>query len=416
MGRTQHHKPGAANLLNILLIEDNTIDAEMVSRLLGRRTVATKNPQQTNIIHVSYFQQGLELLAKNKDIDIVILDLHLPDGEGSALVQQLHEQHSDVPVVVMTGLDSDESTGVELVRHGAEDYVSKNSVTESSLHRSIRYAIERRSLDNQIKQQSEILKEHNRELETFAYIASHDLRAPLINIKGFSSELKYSVDILVPLLEKISPKLSSEEKDAVANLLKESIPQALGFIQNSADKMNKLVSALLQYSRLGKRKLVYESIDVNQLVQQCINTMQYQIKTSGARIMVDPLPVIAADRLSIEQVFSNLLDNAVKYLDPGRSGEIRIAASQDKKGTIFSITDNGPGIADGDTHKVFEIFRRGEAAVNVPGEGIGMPNARTIIKRHNGDIWFESEPGRGTAFFFNIPFDLPANEEVNDAS
>jgi signal transduction histidine kinase len=416
MGRTQNHRPGTAKLLNILLIEDNTVDAEMVARLLDRRTVAAKSPQQTNIIHVGYFQQGLELLAKNKDIDIVILDLHLPDGEGRALVQQLHEQHSDVPVVVMTGLDSDESLGVELVRHGAEDYVSKNSVTESSLRRSIRYAIERRGLDNQIKRQSEIVKEHNRELETFAYIASHDLRAPLINIKGFSSELKNSVDTLVSLLAKVSPILSAEEKETVVKLLEGSIPQALGFIQSSADKMNKLVSALLQYSRLGKRKLVYESIDINQVVQHCIDTMQHQIKTSGATIMVDQLPMITADRLSIEQVFSNLLDNAVKYLDQGRAGEIRIVASQDKTGTTFAVTDNGIGIVDGDIHKVFEIFRRGEAAAKVAGEGIGMPNARAIIKRHNGDIWFESTPGRGTTFFFNIPFDLPADENVNDAN
>jgi hypothetical protein len=399
-----------------LLIEDNTIDAEMVARLLGRSRSESKGSQQANIIHVGYFQQGLEVLAKHKDIDIVILDLHLPDGQGRELVQQLNERHADIPVVVMTGLDSDESIGVELVRQGAEDYVSKNSVTESSLHRSIRYAIERRSLDNRVKQQSQILKEHNRELETFAYIASHDLRAPLINIKGFSSELKYSIDTLVPLLERISPKLNAEEKETVAALLQDSIPQALGFIQSSADKMNKLVSALLQYSRLGKRTLAYESIDVNQLVQQCIDTMRHQIRTSGARITVNRLPAITADRLSIEQVFSNLLDNAVKYLAPERPGEIRIAASRDKKGTVFSLTDNGMGIADEDAHKVFEIFRRGQAALKVPGEGIGMPNARAIIKRHNGDIWFESAPGRGTAFFFNIPFDLPASEEMDDAS
>jgi signal transduction histidine kinase len=412
MESVQHKRP--ANLLNILLIEDNTIDAEKVARLLGRQRVVNKSIQQTNIIHVGYFQHGLEVLAKNKDIDIVILDLHLPDGQGRELVQQLHEQHSDVPVVVMTGMDDDEGMGVALVRDGAEDYVSKNSITEGSLHRSIRYAIERRSLDNQVRQQSEILREHNRELETFAYIASHDLRAPLINIKGFSAELKYSVDILVPLLEKISLKLSAEEKGIVAKLLEENIPQALGFIQSSADKMNRLVAALLQYSRLGKRRLAYESIDFNHLIQQCINTMQHQIKTSGARITVDRLPAITADRLSLEQVFSNLLDNAVKYLDPGRPGEIRIAATQDKKGTTFSVTDNGVGIADDDLHKVFEIFRRGEAAVKVPGEGIGMPNSRAIIKRHNGDIWFESVPGKGSTFFVNIPFDLPASEEASD--
>lgn len=402
-----------ATPLNILLIEDNTIDAEMVARLLARQRPGG-GLQQTNIIHVGYFQQGLEILAKNKNIDIVILDLHLPDGEGRTLVKRLNEEHSDVPVVVMTGLHVDENMGVELVREGAEDYVSKGSITQGSLQRSIRYAIERRNLANQIKQQTQILKENNRELESFAYIASHDLRAPLINIKGFSSELKYAIDTLMPLLERNSPKLTPEEQATVTRLMMENIPQALGFIQSSADRMNKLINALLQYSRLGKRKLAYEGIDTNQLVQRCIDTMQHQIKSSGATITVEQLPEIIADRLSIEQVFSNLLDNAVKYLDPRRPGEIRIAAVQDKKGTTFSVTDNGVGIAEDDMQKVFEIFRRGGAAGRVPGEGIGLANTRAIIRRHNGDIRFESAQGRGSRFFFNIPFDLPPDKDLND--
>lgn len=418
MGKTGYSKSGnvaaTTSPLNILLIEDNTIDAEMVARLLARHRTGSTNILSTNIIHVGYFQQGLEVLAKNKDIDIVILDLHLPDGEGRQLVQRLHEQHADVPVVVMTGLDTDESMGVELVREGAEDYVSKNSITENSLQRSVRYAIERRALDNQIKQQTEILRENNRELESFAYIASHDLRAPLINIKGFSSELKYALDILMPLLERNSSKLNPDERETVAKLLEESIPQALNFIQISTDKMNTLISGLLQYSRLGRRKLVYESIDMNKLVRQCIDTMRHQIKTSGARIVVDQLPVITADRLSMDQVFSNLLDNAVKYLDTNRPGEIRIAAVQDKKGTTFSVTDNGLGIAEDDVDKVFAILRRGGPSDTVPGEGIGLASARIIIKRHNGDIWFESNSGKGSAFFFNIPFDLPAYKDTND--
>lgn len=416
-GEKEHNKlrdVADAGPLNILLIEDNTIDAEMVSRLLGRHRVGNKHSPQTNIIHVGYFQEGLEILGQNKDIDIVILDLHLPDGEGRQLVRQLSEQHADVPVVVMTGLDTDESIGIELVREGAEDYVSKSSVTESSLQRSIRYAIERRALDNQIKQQSETLKENNRELESFAYIASHDLRAPLINIKGFSSELKCSIDVLMPLLERNAPKLNPGERETIANLLEKSIPQALGFIQSSADKMNKLITALLQYSRLGKRRLVYESIDINFLVKQCIDTMQHQVKTAGVKILAEQLPVIIADRLAIEQIFSNLLDNAVKYLDPNRPGEIRIAALQDKKGTTFSVADNGVGIAEEDIDKVFAILRRGGTADTVPGEGIGLANARVILKRHNGEIWFESQPKKGSIFFFNIPFDLPTYKDAND--
>jgi signal transduction histidine kinase len=414
MGKAEQNRAkDKAQPLNILLIEDNAVDAEMVSRLLERKRIGSKNPQQTNIIHVGYFQQGLEVLAKNNNIDIVILDLHLPDGQGRQLVQRLNEQHSDVPVVVMTGLTSDESTGIELVREGAEDYVSKDSITENSLHRSIRYAIERRTLGNQLKQQSEILKENNRELESFAYLASHDLRAPLLNIKGFSAELKYAIDAIVPLLKKSSLGLSAEDQATVTGLLEENIPQALEFIHISANKMNTLISVLLQYSRIGRRTLVYESIDINQLVQQCIDTMRHQIKTSGAAITVEKLPAIIADRLSMDQVFCNLLDNAVKYLDPARSGDIRIAATQDANGTTFSVTDNGRGIAEYDADKVFSILRRGSSSDTVPGEGIGLASARSIVKRHNGDIWFESTPGKGSRFFFSIPVNLPAYKDVN---
>jgi signal transduction histidine kinase len=412
MGNTDYKAAAKAAPLNVLLIEDDTIDAEMVARLLGRRRPGANGARQANIIHVGYFQQGLEVLAQNKDIDIVILDLHLPDGEGRILVQQLNQQYSDVPVVVMTGLDADESMGVDLVRDGAEDYVTKASITEGSLQRSIHYAIERRILGNQIKEQSEILRENNRELESFAYIASHDLRAPLINIKGFSSELKYSVDTLISILEKKSAGLDGDERANLMQLLRENIPQALDFIQSSADKMNKLISALLQYSRLGKRNLVYESIDSNPLVQGCIDTMRHQVNNSGAAIKVDRLPDIIADRLSIEQIFSNLLDNAVKYLNPDRPGEISISGFQDKKGTTFCVADNGLGIAQDDLNKVFEIFRRGGTAERVQGEGIGLANTRVIIRRHNGEIWFESTPGKGSKFFFNIPFDLPHDKDV----
>lgn len=412
-GKTEYKRPGEIpGLLNILLIEDNTVDAEMVARLLNRRRTG-KNSQQMNIIHVDFFRRGLEVLANNSAIDIVILDLHLPDGEGSSLVRQLNELYSDIPIVVMTGLDTDETMGVELVREGAEDYVSKSSVTDSSLQRSIRYAIERRTLGNQIKQQTAILRENNRELESFAYIASHDLRAPLINIKGFSSELKRALDTLSPLLERNSARLNPGDRETIAQLLSETIPQSLHFIHSSADKMNKLISALLQYSRLGKRKLAYETIDVNQLVRHCIETMQHQIKGSGTKITLEQLPEIIADRLSIEQVFSNLLDNAIKYRDPGRSGEIRIAAFQDKTNTTFSVADNGMGIAEDDLQKVFEIFRRGSTALGVPGEGIGLANTRVIIRRHNGDIWFESVYGKGSTFFFNIPFDLPPDKDLS---
>jgi signal transduction histidine kinase len=392
--------------LNILLIEDDAIDAAMVERLLGNCYLKGRLSHNPKIIHTEYFQKGLDILEQNKRVDVVILDLHLPDGAGGELVRQLSKQYSEVPIVVLTGLDADDTLGVELVREGAEDYVCKDSVSESSLHRSIRYAIERHSLANQVKRQAQELKESNEELESFTYIASHDLRAPLVNIRGFSAELKSSVDSVLPALQKALPILAGDDKRVVEKELQKRIPSALAFIESSAEKMDRLIEAILYYSRLGRRKLKFEQVDSNELVKLCLNALEHQIKTTQTTIELGSLPVIVADRLSVEQVFGNLLDNALKYLDPGRAGRINIGCSEDRLQTTFWIKDNGRGMAQDDQHKVFEIFRRAGNVDKIPGDGIGMPNARAIIKRHNGSIWFESALGKGTSFYFTIPKNL----------
>ncbi len=397
-------------MLNVLLIEDDEIDAEAIRRTMALCPLSGDGkPSGANIFQAQYFQKGMEILRSNKKIDVVLLDLHLPDRHGSEMLRELCEQCGYAPVIVLTGINASDEQGVELVRAGAQDYIPKNHVSVTSLTRTILYAIERHHLHLRIERQArelrsinEELEAINEELETFTYITSHDLRSPLVNLKGFSSELHRSIAVIIPKLEAWLPTLPPAEREELSRELCQHIPKALSYIITAAEKMDRMTSAILKLSRLGRREIRFEPITTVKIVRQCLEALAYQIEKSQSTIEIEDLPDIVADRACIEQVFGNLLDNALKYLDPARPGHIRIVGFQSAGQVSFSIYDNGCGIAPHEMHKVFEIFRRASGSESVPGEGMGMAYVRTIVKRHGGNIWCDSIPGKGTAFHFTI--------------
>ncbi len=391
------------DILNVLLIEDDITDAKVISQLLlscwlpgyGRIRGA-------DITHTSTLQAGLSAL-KQKNIDLVLLDLYLPDGNGPGMVERLRAEHDDIPVVVLTGVDSEEIMGVELVRRGAQDYLPKNMLDESTLARCIRYAIERHRLNFELQRQARKLKDTNEELARFMSLASHDLRSPLINVQGFAVELKRSLDTVQKLFEGKIAEFDLEDQEQLAHELGTQIPKSLAFIHSATAKMDRLTDAVLQLSLIGKRVLLFEEVDTMSLVRQCVDTVSHQIDRAGLNVVIDNMPKVNADRATLEHVFSNILDNAIKYTAPERKGKITISASANGAYTVFSVCDNGRGIAEQDWYKVFDVFRRAANTEGVPGEGVGLPLVRAIIKRHGGDIWFDSEPDKGSTFYFSIP-------------
>lgn len=390
-------------MLTVLLIEDDDIDAEVVIRTIAKCRLEGECSQRgANVVHVDYFQKGLDVLRGDKPVDIVLLDLHLPDGRGTELVRTLSEEFHHVPVIVLTGLEAGDDLGVQLVSCGAQDYMPKSQVNEASLTRSIQYAISRHKLSSKVKEQADELKFANEELETFTYIASHDLRSPLVNLKGFSSELKRSLDKVLPVMQEALPQLNEDQQLMMKQECEASMPKAIDFIRNSAAKMDRMTEAILQLSRLGRRVLNFEKINLNNLVKQCVQSIDHQLNENGTEIIVEELPDVVTDRHSIEQIFSNLLDNAVKYLDPARKGVIKVSGQVKNDFFEFRVEDNGRGIAEDDKNKVFEIFRRAGDVKDIAGEGMGMPFVRSIVKRLGGSIGFESEQGKGTTFYFTI--------------
>ena len=244
------------------------------------------------------------------------------------------------------------------------------------------------------------LEEKNKELESILYVASHDLKSPLVNIQGFGNELSRSCDLIDSAIKSKNRTAETEEKLRCA--LDESVPEALGFILTSANKMDSLLSGLLRLSRLGSAMMEVEPLDINALLAGVADSMEYQIKTAGVTLEIEQLPSCIGDASQINQVFSNLLDNALKFLDNSRPGMIHIYGRVEDGQSIYCVEDNGIGIARDHQEKIFEIFHQLEPDQK-GGEGLGLTIVRRIIDRHNGRIWLESEPGKGSKFFVSLP-------------
>jgi PAS domain S-box-containing protein len=264
---------------------------------------------------------------------------------------------------------------------------------------------ERKQAEEQLERYSAELEQSNEELKRFTYIVSHDLRAPLVNLKGFAAELASALDIIRPAFVPLLSQIEGQQQTSVRAALLEDMPEALSFIEASAVRMDHFVNTLLNLSRLGRREFDLKQMDMNALVRDTLETLAHQIERRHVQVTVGPLPVVVADRTAMEQITGNILNNAIIYLEPGRVGEIEISGERNEDETIFRIRDNGRGIAPEDMDKVFAPFRRA-GRQDVPGEGMGLAYVQTLVRRHGGRIWCESEPGRGTTFTFTVPHQL----------
>jgi|GEM_PF-6052748 len=224
-----------------------------------------------------------------------------------------------------------------------------------------------------------ILESKSKEMEQFAYIASHDLREPLLTIKNyvelFSDEYKEKLD--------------------------EESAEYLHRITRAAVRMDELMRGLLDYSRLSKIKEL-QKVDCNDVVNQVVADLNSLISSSHAKITVDYLPVLMAYPLEMKQLFQNLLTNAIKFRKSGVEPEIRISAQKLRGVWTFKISDNGIGIRPVDSEKIFGLFQRLHNRNEYPGSGIGLAYCKKIVELHHGSIWVESTPGAGSSFYFTI--------------
>ena len=257
----------------------------------------------------------------------------------------------------------------------------------------------------------EELEEKNNELEQVIYVTSHDLRSPLVNLQGFSQELGLSLKDLRSLMEKLE-NLPADIKTRLTKLIDDDIFDSLRFIQSSTFRMDALLSGLLKLSRVSRMDTTFENIDMNRLIKEVVNAFEFQIKEAGVKLHVGDLPTCFGNELHITQVFSNLVNNALKYLDRSRPGEIRITGEErlvedkQQRYVLYCVADNGIGIAGEYHKKIFELFSR-LYPDETEGEGLGLTIVNKIINRHHGKVWVESRPGEGSQFYILLPV-LPA--------
>ncbi|MDY7092666.1 MAG: ATP-binding protein, partial [Acidobacteriota bacterium] len=256
--------------------------------------------------------------------------------------------------------------------------------------------------NRQLRRINDELANLDRENADFLAIAAHDLRTPLVNLKGFAGEIHGALKVLGEVLAAGEKHLDARARRRLHMAFVEDMPEALGFIDSSTERMDQLIDALLALSQLGRQKLVLQPVDMRALVHETLRSLTYQISRNRVRVTVGDLPVVQADRGSMKQVMENLLNNAVNYLDPQRPGRVEISAEEQGSEVVIHVRDNGRGIAEDQAHQVFKIFGRAGAG-DVPGEGVGLAFVRTLIERHGGRIWFESEENQGTVFSFSLP-------------
>jgi light-regulated signal transduction histidine kinase (bacteriophytochrome) len=245
-----------------------------------------------------------------------------------------------------------------------------------------------RTNEANLEQQRKELKRKNRELEQFAYVASHDLQEPLRTTSSF-----------VELFHK-----------QYKNKIDENADRYLDYILQSSNRMKTLITDLLDYSRIGSDKEI-NNVDCEQLMKEILVDLSPMVKETEAQIAYTSLPVVHGYPTEIRQLFQNILVNALKFKKKGHTPFIKIGCERQNGSWLFSVADNGIGIAEEHFDRIFIIFQRLHTRTDYPGSGIGLSHCKKIVELHRGKIWLQSELEAGTTFYFTLPYKNITNEE-----
>ncbi|MEA4936138.1 MAG: PAS domain S-box protein [Paludibacter sp.] len=247
---------------------------------------------------------------------------------------------------------------------------------------------------------NDMLMDKNKELENYVYVTSHDLRSPLVNIQGFGARLKKQTDLIGEIIEGCD--LVDEKKIILKESIVQKIPHTLDFIFNNVSKMEKMLNGLLQLSRTGRVAMHVHQIPMRDLIIKVIQSVDHQLHEISSEINIGDLPDCYGDENMLNQLFSNIITNAIKYRDSERKLKIDIDGVRRYRKVLYRIKDNGIGIAKDHLDKIWQVFYRVDTK-QVQGDGIGLSVVKRIVDKHNGQIWIESTELVGSTFFIELP-------------
>jgi signal transduction histidine kinase len=372
--------------LRVVHVEDNELDAELVEQAMRKGGFS---PAVVVVQTEADFKRQLQ----SHKPDVVIADYNLPQWQGMEALEVLQREGLDVPLILVSGALGD-VTAVECIKCGATDYVLKDGLAR--LPESIRRALQekrtlrlRKQAEDDLTKKAEELARSNADLEQFAYVASHDLQEPLRMVAAYTQLLG----------ERYRGKLD------------ENADKFIGYASEGALRMQTLIQDLLAFSRVARKDSTVGCVDCDAAMAEVMMSMAPAIQECGAVVTYDALPRVWAERSQMTQLFQNLIGNAIKFRGEQKP-QISVRAERSGEQWLFSVRDNGIGIAAEYAENIFVVFQRLHARTEYPGNGIGLAICKKIVERHGGKIWVESEAGHGSVFKFTLPGEDPAAKEM----
>ncbi|HEY6764372.1 MAG TPA: ATP-binding protein [Candidatus Sulfotelmatobacter sp.] len=366
-----------ATHLHVLMVEDNPLDVELVQRELRRAgfdfTAVVVQKREDFIYQV-----------QTRRPDVVLADYNLPQWRGMEALAILIHEGLDVPLILVTGALG-EVTAVECLKKGATDFVLKGALARLpvAVHRALReqkMRQEQKNAEESLARKVEELAKSNKELEQFAYVASHDLQEPLRMVAAYTQLLG----------------------ERYRGQLDETADKYIGYAVEGAQRMQTLIQDLLAFSRAGRSNAPASDLDCNVVIKDVLLNLAAAVQESNAVVTFDTMPVVTADQSQVTQLLQNLVGNAIKFRNA--SGPV-ISVKAEPQGSLwqFSVQDDGIGIAPESAEGIFAVFQRLHTRTEYPGNGIGLSICKKIVEQYGGRIWVESAPSHGSTFKFTLP-------------
>jgi signal transduction histidine kinase len=360
----------------ILIVDDEAVLMKALCETLNHEGYVTTG--------FTSAEKALALL-RAEEFEVILTDLMMPEMDGIAFLRSAQKIDPNLVGIIMTGQGTITSA-VEAMKAGAFDYIQKPfkvSLILPVLARALamrRLRLENTALHRRVQERTTELEAANQELEAFSYSVSHDLRAPLRAICGFSGML----------VEDYSAQLPDD-----ANEL-------LNKVSSNASRMSQLIDDLLRFSRLSMQPLAKEQVNITAIVHMVLEQMRTEQPDQNVQVKTCDLPYCYADSSLLKQVLINLLSNAFKYTRSNKNPVVEVGWQPQEGDVIYFVRDNGVGFDMEYAEKLFGVFQRLHRADEFEGTGVGLSIAQRIIRRHGGRIWAEAEVGKGATFYFTL--------------